>query len=112
MALVVALTTSGEAHGELYWDDGESLGVLEQGAYTQVTFQAKNNTITNELVHVSKEGANLQLRSVSVVGVTTAPTQVFSNGIPVSNFTYSPDSKILAIPVSLLMGEQFRISWS
>lgn len=42
MALAVALTESGEASGELFWDDGESLGVLERGAYTLVTFSAKN----------------------------------------------------------------------
>lgn len=42
MALAVALTASGEAGGELFWDDGESLTVLERGAYTLVTFSAKN----------------------------------------------------------------------
>lgn len=42
MALAVALTASGEADGELFWDDGESLAVLERGAYTLVTFSAKN----------------------------------------------------------------------
>lgn len=112
MALAVALTESGEASGELFWDDGESLGVLERGAYTLVTFSAKNNTIVNKLEHVTKEGSELQLREVTILGVTTAPTQVLSNGVPVSNFTYSPDNKSLAIPVSLLMGEQFQISWS
>lgn len=48
----------------------------------------------NELVHVAKEGADLQLRKVTVLGVATAPTQVLSNGVPVSNFTYSPESKV------------------
>lgn len=42
MALAVALTSSGEARGELFWDDGESLGVLERGAYTQLVFLARN----------------------------------------------------------------------
>lgn len=42
MALAVALTPDGEARGELFWDDGESLGVLERGAYTQVAFLARN----------------------------------------------------------------------
>lgn len=42
MALAVALTTSGKAQGELFWDDGESLGVLDRGAYTQVVFLAQN----------------------------------------------------------------------
>lgn len=112
MALAVALTLGGEAHGELFWDDGESLGVLERGAYTQVTFLASNNTIVNELVHVASEGASLQLRTVTVLGVDTAPQQVLANGVPVSNFTYSPDTKTLAVPVSLAVAEQFRISWS
>lgn len=42
LALVVALTTTGEAQGELFWDDGESLEVLEQGAYIEVAFLAQN----------------------------------------------------------------------
>ncbi|XP_054313799.2 lysosomal alpha-glucosidase isoform X2 [Pongo pygmaeus] len=112
MALAVALTKGGEARGELFWDDGESLEVLERGAYTQVLFLARNNTIVNELVHVTSEGAGLQLQKVTVLGVATAPQQVLSNGVPVSNFTYSPDTKVLDIPVSLMMAEQFLISWS
>lgn len=52
------------------------------------------NTIVNELVHMTKEGTDLQLKEVAILGVTTAPTQVLSNGVPVSNFTYSPDSKV------------------
>lgn len=47
----------------------------------------------NELVHVTSEGAGLQLQKVTVLGVATAPQQVLSNGAPVSNFTYSPDTK-------------------
>lgn len=58
--------------------------------------QHYQNTIVNKLVHVTKEGAELQLREVTVLGVTTAPTQVLCNGIPVSNFTYSPDDKVRA----------------
>ncbi|KAM7067900.1 lysosomal alpha-glucosidase isoform 1-T2 [Molossus nigricans] len=112
MALAVALTSRGEARGELFWDDGESLGVLERGAYTQVVFQARNNTIVNQLVHVSGEGAGLQLRKVTVLGVASAPQQVLSNGVPVLDFTYSPDTQTLDIPVSLTMGQQFLISWS
>lgn len=42
MALAVALNRTGEARGELFWDDGESLGVLERGAFTKVTFLARS----------------------------------------------------------------------
>ncbi|XP_037013855.2 lysosomal alpha-glucosidase [Artibeus jamaicensis] len=112
MALAVALTSGREAQGELFWDDGESLGVLERGAYTQVTFVARNNTVMNELVHVDSQGADLQLRRVVVLGVASAPQQVLSNGSPVSNFTYSPSTQTLDVPVSLMVGQQFLISWS
>jgi lysosomal alpha-glucosidase len=55
------------------------------------------NTLVNELVHVSREGADLQLRKVTILGVATAPHRVLSNGVPVSNFTYSPDSQARAV---------------
>lgn len=42
MGLLAALTMNGEARGELFWDDGESLGVLERGDYTKVIFLARN----------------------------------------------------------------------
>lgn len=51
------------------------------------------NTIVNQLVHLTKEGADLQLCKVTVLGVGTAPQQVLSNNVPVSNFTYNPDTK-------------------
>lgn len=42
MGLLAALTMNGEARGELFWDDGESLGVPERGDYTKVIFLARN----------------------------------------------------------------------
>lgn len=51
------------------------------------------NTVVNELLHVTSEGAGLQLRKVTVLGVATAPQQVMSNGVPVTNFTYSPNTQ-------------------
>ncbi|KAG8507496.1 Lysosomal alpha-glucosidase [Galemys pyrenaicus] len=139
MALAVALTESGEARGQLFWDDGESLGVLERGDYTLVVFLAGNNTLRSQLVRVAGEGAGLQLRRVTVLGVATAPQQVLSDGVPVSHFTYSPETKASAqgpprrgvhphglrlclstlrvfqtldVPVSLSVGVQFLLSWS
>uniref|UniRef100_A0A5F8G900 Lysosomal alpha-glucosidase n=1 Tax=Monodelphis domestica TaxID=13616 RepID=A0A5F8G900_MONDO len=112
MTLIVALTPSGMAKGELFWDDGESLGTLEWGHYTQIMFLANNNVILNDLVQVTSEGTSLKLRKVTVLGVTTNPKQVFSNGVPIFNFSYNADTQILDIPVSLSVAEQFLISWS
>uniref|UniRef100_A0A4X2KUT5 Lysosomal alpha-glucosidase n=1 Tax=Vombatus ursinus TaxID=29139 RepID=A0A4X2KUT5_VOMUR len=112
MTLIVALTPSGMAQGELFWDDGETLGTLEWGHYTQIMFVAYNNVILNDLVQVTSEGTSLKLRKVTVLGVPSSPHQVVSNGVPVFNFSYDADNKILDIPVSLSVGEQFLISWS
>ncbi|XP_004639568.1 lysosomal alpha-glucosidase isoform X2 [Octodon degus] len=112
MALAVALSTSGEAFGELFWDDGDSLGVLERGVYTHIIFLARNNTIVSQVERLTGEGADLQLNKVTVLGVATTPHQVLSNNVPVSNFTYNPNTKTLAIPVTLSMGKYFCISWS
>ena len=61
MALAVALTASGEARGELFWDDGESLGVLDRGAYTQVIFLARN---VSPGIHPSQGLCRLRLGAV------------------------------------------------
>lgn len=47
----------------------------------------------NQVERLTREGADLQLGKVTVLGVAQAPRQVLSNNIPVSNFTYSPDTK-------------------
>lgn len=70
------------------------VGSLSQSDDTFFFSPHYQNTIVNELVHMTKEGTDLQLKEVAILGVTTAPTQVLSNGVPVSNFTYSPDSKV------------------
>ncbi|XP_049633099.1 lysosomal alpha-glucosidase isoform X2 [Suncus etruscus] len=112
LTLVVGLTSSGKAQGELYWDDGDSLGTLESGAYTLVGFWARNNTIGNMPGHVSSEGAGLRLSRVTVLGVPKAPQNVFSNGVPISDFTYSPETKTLQVPVVLPVTVKFLVSWS
>lgn len=46
--LVVALTPEGFARGDLFWDDGDSLGTFEKMDYTQVLFIASNVSIAPE----------------------------------------------------------------
>lgn len=61
-------------------------------ADTPVLSPLGQDTIVNELVRVTSEGAGLQLRKVTVLGVAAGPRQVLCNGVPVA-FTYSPDTK-------------------
>ncbi|XP_072846803.2 lysosomal alpha-glucosidase [Pogona vitticeps] len=112
MILVVALTEDGVARGDLFWDDGEGLLTFEKGDYTQIAFLAGNGVLVNEIVRLNSQVDGLQLTDVMVFGILSPPHEVLANGVPVSDFSYRTDTKILNIPVALLMGEPFVISWS
>jgi len=43
--LLVTLGSTGEASGELYWDDGVSLNVAETGEYCHVIYRVKNGVL-------------------------------------------------------------------
>ncbi|XP_042307662.1 lysosomal alpha-glucosidase [Sceloporus undulatus] len=112
MSLVVALTPEGVARGDLFWDDGEGLFTFEKGDYTQIFFLSRNGMLVNEIVRLNGQVDGLLLKDVMVFGVPSPPHQVLANDIPISDFSYHTDTKILNIPLSLLMGEQFVITWS
>ncbi|XP_062976199.1 lysosomal alpha-glucosidase isoform X2 [Elgaria multicarinata webbii] len=112
MTLVVALTPDGVARGDLFWDDGESLLTFERNDYTQILFLARNGVLVNEIVQLNSQVDGLLLKEVVALGVPSPPHLVLANGVAISDFSYRTDTKILKIPLSLLMGEQFVITWS
>ncbi|XP_060108603.1 lysosomal alpha-glucosidase [Heteronotia binoei] len=112
MTLMVALTPEGVARGDLFWDDGEGLLTFEKGDYTQILFLARNGMLVNEIVKLNSQVDGLLLQEVTVQGVPSPPHHVLANGIPIADFSYRLDTKILNIPLSLLMGEPFVITWS
>ncbi|KAJ6658510.1 hypothetical protein lerEdw1_020065 [Lerista edwardsae] len=112
MALVVALTPDGVARGDLFWDDGEGLLTFEKGDYTQIFFLAKNGVLASEIVQLNSQVDGLLLKEATVLGVPSPPKHVLANGVPVLDFSYRTDTKILNIQLSLLMGEPFIITWS
>ncbi|XP_077184313.1 lysosomal alpha-glucosidase [Paroedura picta] len=112
MTLVVALTPEGVARGDLFWDDGDELLTFEKGDYTQLLFLARDGMLVNEIVRLNHQVDGLLLQEVTVLGVPHPPHQVLANGVPVADFSYRLDTKILNISLSLLMGEEFVITWS
>ncbi|XP_028570719.2 lysosomal alpha-glucosidase isoform X1 [Podarcis muralis] len=112
MSLVVALTLEGVARGDLFWDDGDGLQTFEKGDYTQIVFLARDGMLVNEIVQLNSQIDGLLLKEVAVLGVPSPPQRVLANGVPVPDFSYRTDTKILTIPLHLLMGEPFLITWS
>ncbi|XP_029455043.1 lysosomal alpha-glucosidase [Rhinatrema bivittatum] len=113
MYLMVALTEDGVAHGDLFWDDGESLKTFKRQDYTQIVFLANNNALLSELIHVNSQVDGLTLREVNVLGVPNPPQKVLVNGVSSSDFSYRLDTKTLTVEkLSLPLGKQFVITWT
>ncbi|XP_066442877.1 lysosomal alpha-glucosidase-like [Eleutherodactylus coqui] len=111
--LLVALSASGCAKGEIYWDDGDSLDTYKKGDYSIVLFTAQDNTLLSEVKQIEPEAEKLKLDVVTVFGVAAAPSKVLVNGATSDNFEYFPKTKKLKIEkLSLPVGNKFEIKWA
>lgn len=84
MKLIVALNSSGEAHGDLYWDDGEMRDAQTLGEYIYLTFRAANNTLTIACFQYKKLFQStfdeVAIMSVRVLGLDKRPAKVELDG--------------------------------
>ncbi|XP_077980434.1 lysosomal alpha-glucosidase-like [Glandiceps talaboti] len=110
--LLVALSLDGVANGELFWDDGETIGTFEKGTYISIKFSAVGNKITSQIVKNGYPDANkMLLGSVNVFGVPKNPSSVIANG-KAASFTYNSQNQVLSIQqMSLSMKIPVNISW-
>ncbi|XP_006861322.1 PREDICTED: maltase-glucoamylase, intestinal-like [Chrysochloris asiatica] len=51
MGLTVALDSEGKAHGQMFWDDGESIDSYENGKYFLANFTASQDTLQIQTIH-------------------------------------------------------------
>ncbi|KAK8785926.1 hypothetical protein V5799_007710 [Amblyomma americanum] len=84
MKLLVALNGSGEAVGDLYWDDGETLDAQLLGEYVYLKFRAANNSLEicsyqyKKLFNSTFD--ELAIMSVRVLGIRRRPARVELDG--------------------------------
>uniref|UniRef100_A0A3B1JC91 Lysosomal alpha-glucosidase n=1 Tax=Astyanax mexicanus TaxID=7994 RepID=A0A3B1JC91_ASTMX len=111
--LTVALSSDGWAVGELFWDDGESLGTFERGDYSFIIFTAEQSQLVSEPGKVNGALDGLVLGEIRVFGVLTPPSGVWANGKEVQDYSYCTGTKVLTVSsLSLLMSETFKVQWS
>ncbi|XP_064480491.1 probable maltase-glucoamylase 2 [Ornithodoros turicata] len=108
--LLVAPTDTGEAGGELFWDDGTSPDTVTKGSYTLYRFELLQNLLVATLVkHGYKTG--LKLGSIKVLRVLEEPLVVRMNDVN-TTYTYDTENKVLKIDVNdFVMDENFMASW-
>lgn len=115
--LYVALNRSRGASGELFADDGETVGTAQSGNYVELKFMAEEkNNVGRVSVRVAKAGwsqgvQSMVLSKLHVWGVTVKPTSVKLNGQPLS-FTYSAGQKLeVSLPTPTKFVQNLEVVW-
>ncbi|XP_064475878.1 lysosomal alpha-glucosidase-like [Ornithodoros turicata] len=110
-SLLVAIDNDNAATGEMYWDDGESLGSYERGDYSLIKFVVLKGTLIGYCVHCKYE-AVMVLNGVVLYGAAEKPAVVSFNGEP-AYFSYSPAGqfvKVVNLHYQITRG--FKMTWS
>ncbi|XP_037332259.2 lysosomal alpha-glucosidase isoform X1 [Pungitius pungitius] len=111
--LTVALSTGGWAHGDLFWDDGDTLNTSEVGNYCYVIFTAGQSQVVSDPTRLNGDLDGLVLGGLQVFGVPLPPSYVLANGEGVRDFTYRSDTKLLTVTnIALPMSEVFTVQWA
>ncbi|XP_043925917.1 maltase-glucoamylase, intestinal-like [Protopterus annectens] len=97
MELIVPLDDNGEARGQLFWDDGQSIETYEKGDYFLTKFTAAKNTLSISRIH--DQGRNtakdLVLQQVQVWGINNAQ---LTNISVTYDILYNP--KTFSVPIN------------
>nr|WCZ58469.1 lysosomal alpha-glucosidase [Andalucia godoyi] len=116
--LVVALDASGNADGELYVDDGDSLQTLQNGKYTHVAFQSTSSASSGTFsASIDKQGfdvSSLFIQSVTFLGAAcpSGSPKAVVNGKSVAA-TYSADVKTLSLTgLNAPLAKSVAAKWS
>jgi len=111
--IVVGLDGAGQAAGQLYLDDGESLTTDQDKSYTIISYKAAAGTFSNSIVSNGYSGAtSLTLEKVVIYGVQGTVSAVKINGTPTSSFTVSATSLTVTGFGSLAINKPVTVQWA
>ncbi|XP_069474583.1 sucrase-isomaltase, intestinal [Ambystoma mexicanum] len=119
MSLLIALDEHGSAHGQLFWDDGESIDTYKSGLYSLATFSVNQNRLTISYAHsVYKDPNNLKFEEIKIFGVAQPITNiiVIKGAAPETQTPtvyYDPYNKVAHIKgLNLDLGQAYRVEWT
>eukprot|EP00057_Strongylocentrotus_purpuratus_P025269 XP_011679743.1 PREDICTED: maltase-glucoamylase, intestinal-like [Strongylocentrotus purpuratus] len=102
--LIVPLDGSMQASGDLFWDDGDSIGTVESGEYYLMRYIFSSHILTSSFVHVPASHPstmlnNLTMDDITIYGLERAPSIVKFNGaqLGTGNFEFNEDTKVLSV---------------
>lgn len=112
--LLVALDDDGNASGDLYIDDGESIKPTQ---WNFLTFNATNKGSNGQVISqiTDKAGDPLQvppLDTIKVLGIGGSPTKAYYNGEAIQGFSFNTTSQVLLLTnINVDLTSSFKITW-
>uniref|UniRef100_A0A8B9FDC2 P-type domain-containing protein n=1 Tax=Amazona collaria TaxID=241587 RepID=A0A8B9FDC2_9PSIT len=110
LCLIVTLSSSDTAWGDLFWDDGESLDTFEQGSYSYVVFNVTQNIFTSTILHASTEATEVTIGTLSIFGVREPPSKILLNGQE-KPFSYLDNQVLTVSDLGLSLNQGFSLQW-
>lgn len=112
VGLIIALDNSDQAKGQLFYDDGNSIGSIENERYHLAEFTVKNNTLNSTvIVNGYLEMNEKRISTIRLLGVSFDVTSVMVNGKPHFNFTRLQTKEIFIENLDLNPTQNFIITW-
>ncbi len=111
--LIIVVNANGNAEGELFYDDGESIDTIESKSYYYATYkwsshnhQLKINVVKNNYDHMS----NLVLDSLAIYGLDKTPGAFTVNKKQVQPMMRPQTQIIDVIGLGLSMSKSYTVS--
>ncbi|CAG0882617.1 unnamed protein product [Darwinula stevensoni] len=95
--LFAALNENGTAHGEIYWDDGVSIGAWERGKYNLIKVDVSHQTLLTSIYHWGYETTEMTLGRIFVFGIERTPQLVSIDG---KNVAFSYNERLQVVKVT------------
>jgi lysosomal alpha-glucosidase len=110
--LIVALDAGGNAGGEMFLDDGDSLGTAATKSFLQLSFALSNHKLKSSVVVNGFSGAaGMTVGHVTFLGVAASPKQVLVDGAAAS-WSYDPASQVLSVTaLTVPVNAPFEVSF-
>ena len=112
---MIVLDKDGNAEGDLFYDDGESMDTIENNAYFYATYdwssqrrQLKVNVVKNKYAQMTK----LILNSLTIYGLDELPSNIEVDGQQISATQRSQTRHVDVTGFQLSMSRSHTFTWS
>ncbi|XP_064607330.1 maltase-glucoamylase-like [Liolophura sinensis] len=114
--LMITLDKAGQASGDFFWDDGESVDTYENGQYLYATFNVDQNRLSVAVLHDALPSSEkLFFGGFTVCGIqSTAVTKVVINDVVLVNtdYNYNISSKVLLVFTNISLSGNITATWT